>query len=130
MIAVSTGERDVVWDMSGKWDREYVNGEYEFDEYYDRKKDMRSPFYTLPEDDRIEHFEADRFDALRIKYIFPAQDPVKELGNGGSFFYIYMPSQNGGREKIIRDSYTITEEGEYTYRSWTVAYMSGFDGHR
>ena len=119
IVSISTGTDHGNWSMSGKWTYDYENEVYDYDEYWDVKKGMRAPGYAWNQD-------ADpRYKSIRVKYIFPEQDPVLELPDNRSFIYIYMPSQNDGKEEEIRSSCSVTEEGTCVCRGWKVSFIRG-----
>lgn len=122
LIAISTGGKNRLWEVSGKWDVDYIGNDYEYRylEYYNIKEHRRAPFYSIPENE-----DNDKITQMSVKYIFPEQSIKNELKDSGSFVYIYFPTLNGGREKTVRDSFEIIEEGEYMERGWKVAYIRG-----
>lgn len=117
-IVISTGKSDSNWTMSGKWTFDVDSGIYEFDELWDKEKNIRAPGFGAS-------YDEDRYDPIKVKYIFASQDTVRELNIGKPFIYIYMPSQNEGREYDVRESYRITEEGTVTRRGCKIAYLKG-----
>ncbi len=116
LLAVSTEGNVSVWDMSGKWDWGAEGGEFE--EYYDTLTGSRAAFYSLPL-----NAQEDRYVQIKVKYLPPNADYYKELKEEDSFIYVYIPSRNEGREKMIRDSYNVIEEGKYDFRGWEMAYI-------
>ena len=102
--------------MSGKWDWGAEGGEFE--EYYDTLTGSRAAFYSLPL-----NAQEDRYVQIKVKYLPPNADYYKELKEEDSFIYVYIPSRNEGREKMIRDSYNVIEEGKYDFRGWEMAYI-------
>lgn len=118
-IAISTGDFGRVWEVSGKWDSDYEDGVYEFDEYWDNEKNMRAPGFST------EYDSDPRYTCIKVKYIFPEQEAVSELAGKRSFIYIYIQSLNGGREENVRASFRITDEGTFIYRGWKVSYIRG-----
>jgi len=119
VLAISTGSETGNWQMSGKWTFDQVNEVYEFDEFWDNEKNMRSPGFVW------DYYSDPRFQVMNIRYIFPVQDPVKELSDAGTFIYIYMPTINEKREDAVREAFSVIEEGSYTRKGWTVAYIRG-----
>ena len=117
ILAVSTGGDRSSWQISGKWDIGDMYNDCE--EYWDTERHMRAPgFITEFRDDP-------KYRTMVVKYIYDQNDTAAELKKGKTFTYIYMPSFNCGKEDIVRSNFDIIEEGDFTARGWTVAYLRG-----
>ena len=123
LFAVSTGRSRTTWGIDGG---HYSFCDYDekrvFTEFWDLKKNVREPAYDY------DFYDDPWYKQLDLHYIYPEDDIIGVLGEKKSFIYIYMPSQNDGREDIIRRKYDIIEEGSYSSHGWIMSYIRGRSG--
>ncbi len=120
LIAVSNGNNRSTWAIDGGMYAYNESMEKRiFTEFWNVKKAKRDPIY------KWEYFDDPNYIPLDIRYIFPNDDIISSLQTGDSFIYIYMPTQNGDREKIVRDAFDISEEGSFTSHGWVLSYIVG-----
>ena len=120
LIAISNGDNKSTWAIDG--------GLYAYDEsiekrvfteFWNKKRDTRDPIY------KWEYYDDPNYVRMDIRYIFPSDNIIESLQQGESFIYIYLPSQNGDRESIVRENFDVLEEGTFTSRGWVISYIIG-----
>lgn len=120
LIAVSTGNNHNTWAVDGGFYAydETIDKRY-FTEFWNEAEGLRDPAYDF------DFFSDPGYREINIRFIYPIDDTVTALKEGKSFTYIYIPTQNGGREDMVRDNYDVIEEGSFSSHGWIMSYIRG-----
>lgn len=114
-IMFSLGEDTNTWGLSaGRYSYSLDDGKHYFEEFYDKTQSGLANGYSF------EYFDSEDMIPFDMHYVFPEETLADAVASGesGLFYYIYMPTINGGRESQIREDYDVQSEEEFIFRGW------------
>ncbi len=116
MILFSLGEDTLNWSLSGgRYSWGYDEGKRLFDLFYDKTIQGLANGY------HYDYFSSDDMIPFEMLYIY-GPETVEELITNydkyASYYYIYLPTINNGKENELRRKYHILDEKEFLYRGW------------
>ena len=114
-IMFSLGTQSNTWGFSGgRYSYIFEEGQHYFNEFYDRKINGLANGYSYS------YFGADDMIPFEMHYIFPEENISQAIlsGNADTFYYIYMPTLNSGKEKEIDENFDIISERDFSFHGW------------
>ena len=121
VILFSLGDRSLTWGFSGgRYSYTSNDGKHSFEEFYDTSINGLANGYAF------EYYDLPGMIPYDIRYIFAREtikDAVSESGSG-TFYYIYMPTLNAGKEAEIYDNYDVSSEETFEFRGWRMNCIS------
>lgn len=114
-IMFSLGNDSITWGFSGgRYSYDLSAGKHYFEEFYDTEAEGLANGYDY------EYFNDPSMIPFAMHYIFPDEsvEQATEQGDAKVFYYIYMPTMNGGKEAEIAAKFDITHEESFEFRGW------------
>lgn len=114
-ILFSLGDQGITWGFSGgRYSYGYSDGKQYFELFYDKTINGLANGYSY------DYWDSPDMIPFSIRYIFPQEDvsSVVSLSSSDRFYYIFMPTQNDGRENEIYDSYKVEDRIRFEFRGW------------
>lgn len=114
-IMFSLGDNIISWGYSGgRYSYAYRDGKHYFELFYDKTIRGLANGYAW------EYNDSPNFIPFSMHYIYPNETIKSALSdsNANTFFYIYMPTLNMGKEEEIINHYVVLSEEEFEVRGW------------
>ena len=114
-IMLSLGTDAISWGFSGgRYSYSSENDKRYFDVFYDKAIKGLSNGYSY------EYFSSETMIPFRMRFIFNTETVTEAIyaSSAQTFYYIYMPTLNNGKEQEIYKLFNVEDEINYEYRGW------------
>ena len=116
-ILFSLGTNPLTWSFSGgRYSYAYENDKHYFQLFYDKTINGLANGYSY------DYFDSEDMIPFDMHFIFPEEnvDSAIKTSKANTFFYIYFPTLNYGKETEINEKYTVAEQQEFSFRGWNM----------
>lgn len=114
-IMFSLGNQPITWGVSGgRYSYVYHENRRYFTLFYDRKINGLANGYSY------DYYGMPEMIPFEMRYIFD-EETVDEAVMGDTsdtFYYLYMPTMNEGKESEVLAKYSVLSEEEFDFRGW------------